>query len=152
MDRLEKIRQLSEKGYNCAQVILGAFCDEYDLPEETALKLSYNLRAGCAFRGEICGAVSAALLVYGLAFGSADPKDERAEEIVYRLSKEHMEEFEKLHGSLQCKDLLGYDVSDSADMESITEQNLFKWKCPALVRDSAMILERKINEMISKTK
>ena len=144
MNKLEKVKYYSSNGYNCAQTLLAAFSEDYGLNKELAFKLAQNLGMGCVYRGEICGAVSAALLVYGLKYGSDKPNDELADEIVFNLSKDHIKEFEELHGSIQCKDLLGYNVAIPEELEQIIEQNLFRFKCPNLIFDSVRILERQI--------
>ena len=144
MKKLDKVKYYSLNGYNCGQSILAAFGEDYGLNKELAFKLGQNLGMGCTHRGEICGAVSAALLIYGLKYGSDQPNDELSNEIVYNLSNEHIAEFEELHGTIQCKELLGYNVAIPEEMEKIMELNLFRFKCPNLIFDSARILERKI--------
>ena len=46
------------EGYNCAQTVLYAFCDELQLEKNTALKLACGFGAGMGRNGEVCGAVS----------------------------------------------------------------------------------------------
>jgi len=144
------VRQYYSNGYNCAQSILAAYGEEYGLNKELALKLAQNLGMGCAYRGEICGAVSAALLVYGLKYGSDQPNDELSNEIVFNLSDEHIKEFEELHGSIQCKDLLGYSPIIPEDLDEIISQKLFLFKCPNFIFDSVRILESKIEKTENK--
>jgi C_GCAxxG_C_C family probable redox protein len=151
MKNTEKVKQYTLNGYNCAQSILAAFGEDYGLQKDLAFKLAQNLGMGCAYRGEICGAASAALLVYGLKFGSDQPNDELSNEILYNFSSDHIKEFEKLHGSIQCRELLGYNVSIPHELDKIMELNLFRFKCPNLINDSARILERNIKSYDEKT-
>ena len=144
MNKLEKARAYSESGYNCCQSVLAAFGEDFGLTEEMAFKIAKNFGAGCVYQGEMCGAIAAALMVYGLKFGSDKPNDELSGEIIYNISSDHIQEFKEIHGSINCKDLLGHNVAYSDDMEKINEQNLFKWKCPAFIRDSAQIIEKNI--------
>jgi len=152
MSKAEKVRQNLAAGYNCAQSIMAAFAEDYGISRELALKLSLNLGGGCAFKGEMCGAVSTAFLIYGLHFGSDMANDELAEEIVYQLSSSHIREFKDLHGKLQCHELLGYNISNPDDFATIMEDDLFKLKCSGFILDSVRILESNIAETEKKLK
>ena len=148
MNKIDQIKQNLEVGYNCAQVIMAAFAEECGISREIALKLSAGLGGGCAYRGEICGAVSASLLIYGLCYGSDLPNDELREEIVYHHSSEHIREFTSMHGTIRCRELLGHDLSNPDGFAEIMEDGIFKLKCSRFVIDSARILERKLDETI----
>ncbi len=94
--------------FNCSQSVFSAFATRLGLDKETALKLASPFGGGVARRGEICGAVSGALLVLGLARGADEPagKDE-----IYRLSQEFMRLFEEKHATVICRDLLSTAIS-----------------------------------------
>lgn len=122
------------------------FAEECGISREIALRLSAGLGGGCAYRGEICGAVSAAILIYGLCYGSELPNDELNEEIVYHHSSEHIREFSGTHGSIRCRELLGHDLSNPDGFAKIMEDGLFKLKCSRFVLDSARLLKMKLDE------
>ena len=146
MDKVKKAEYYFNNGYSCAQSVLAAFCEELGLKKEMAFKLAKNFGAGCLFRGDMCGAISGALMIYGLRYGSANPNDDFSEEVVYRLSADHINKFEKLYNTVICKDLLGYHVGDPKDLETALVQNVFKLKCPNFVKDSATILLEQIEK------
>lgn len=146
MSKLDKVKEYSESGYNCCQSVLAAFGEDFGLDKNVALKMAKNFGSGCVYRGEMCGAISAALMIYGLKYGSDKPNDELASEIVYNFSRKHIQEFEKIHGTILCKELLGYHVGYPEDLEKIYEQRLFKSKCPTFIKDSAKILESLITK------
>ena len=56
-----------ETGCNCAQAVLCAYPEL--LPRETAMKLGASLGGGIGRLREVCGAVSAMVLLAGLLFG-----------------------------------------------------------------------------------
>jgi C_GCAxxG_C_C family probable redox protein len=152
MSKSELVTQNLKKGYNCAQAIMEAYAVNYGLSREQALKLSHNLGGGFAFRGELCGAVSAALLIYGLHFGSDRVHDELSEEIIFHLSSEHTRKFIELHGTLQCKELLGCNMNNQDDFSNLMDDDFFKMKCFRFVLDSVQILEQNIRETENKIK
>ena len=97
--------------WNCAQSVLGVFCEELNLDRETAMKLASGFGAGMARRQEVCGAVSGAIMAIGLKHGQAREDDKAAKETAYRLSRELMDRFQAEFGSCLCRELLpGIDL------------------------------------------
>ncbi len=125
------------RGYNCAQSLLSAFASRFGLTSQFALRLAAPFGAGMAREGQVCGALSGALMVLGLEYASARPEDK---ERIYHIAREFMEQFEVQHGSIICKELLGCDISTPAGLQAARDQNLFKTICPALVDATALAL------------
>ena len=68
-DKAERAVELFKTGgymYNCAQSVLGAFCEEFGLDLETALKLACGYGGGATKYKGMCGAASGAIMVIGL--------------------------------------------------------------------------------------
>jgi C_GCAxxG_C_C family probable redox protein len=127
------------QSYNCSQSVFSAFSDQLGLDRETALKLASPFGGGVARRGEVCGAVTGALLALGLARGSDKPagKDE-----IYQLSQEFMRLFAQKHKSILCRDLIACDISTPAGYQSASEKRVFKTICPLLVQDATEIVQK----------
>jgi C_GCAxxG_C_C family probable redox protein len=89
-------------------------------------------------RAETCGAVTGALMILGLRFGSDDAA---AKADVYPMITEFQSRFESRCESVACRDLLGCDISTPEGMEHATGKNLFKTICPKMVETAAEILE-----------
>jgi C_GCAxxG_C_C family probable redox protein len=124
--------------FNCSQSVFSAFAPQFGVDKETALKLASPFGAGIARRGEVCGAVTGALLVLGLARGADKPA---GKEEIYRLSQEFMRLFEEKHSALLCRDLIDCDISTPAGWKKAKEAGKFITTCPVLVRDSAEIVQ-----------
>ena len=86
--------------HNCAQAVLLCFCEKYGLDARTADALACGLGGG-ARCGELCGAVSGAVLVIGLRKG-AEGRQRCAAEVM-RLTNVFRQKF----GAIRCDDLLG---------------------------------------------
>jgi len=127
-------------GYNCCQSGLGAFCEEQGLERETAFTIATGFGAGCR-RGEVCGAVSGALMVLGLKYGFSDSGDEEKKNGAYLKIKDFTDRFEALHGTVTCKGILGYDISKEDEYIIIKEKDLFRSICAGVVEDATGILE-----------
>jgi len=80
-------------------------------------------------------------MVIGLKHGQANLVDEESSQRTYTLVKEFVYRFKALHGSIECKEMIGYDLSDSGELELAREIGVFQNKCPSFVYDSACILE-----------
>jgi C_GCAxxG_C_C family probable redox protein len=126
-------------GLTCSQAMLTVFGESYGIDSELAEKLGRPLSGGIARQGRTCGAVTAAVLVIGLAKDGEDKGE--AKRIAFSSVQEFFRRFEALHGTTECKNLLGASISTDEGMKKIQEEKLFTTVCPAFVRDAANILE-----------
>lgn len=139
MDRVERAVNAFGKQGNCAQAILTAFGPDYGLDQATAMGLGRSLGGGMGHLGLVCGAVSAGMLVLGLATDwPADEAQRRAAS--YEAVQEFSDRFGELRGSIQCRELLGLDLRKPEDLAQARERGLFSSFCPGLVRDAAQLL------------
>ncbi len=96
--------------FNCTQGVFTAYAVEHGIDEKLALKLATNFGGG-ARKGEMCGAVSGALMVLGLLYGHSESEDHETKARSYALSEEYRSRFIRENGSVVCRELLGYDLS-----------------------------------------
>ncbi len=90
-----------------------------------------------------CGAVTGALMALGLKYGKGLNDDESRKKETYDRATEFFHEFKKIHGSVNCRELLrGLDMNDPEDFRNIREQNLFVTLCEKYVGDAAELAER----------
>jgi len=140
MTREEKAVELFSNGYNCAQAVLGAFCEDNGLDINTALKIASGFGGGIRC-GEVCGAVSGAIMVIGLKCGFYIQKDFEQKNYCNKKSYEFMEKFKELNGSVLCRDLLGVDIRCPDDHNTPEAREGHKNICPKLVKIAVQILE-----------
>jgi C_GCAxxG_C_C family probable redox protein len=128
--------------FNCSQSVFSTFAIQFGLDKQVALKLASPFGGGIARRGEICGAVTGALLALGLARGADKPagKDE-----IYRLAQEFMHRFEEKHNSLLCRDLIDCDISTPEGWLKAKETGTFTTVCPLMVREATEIVQTLLN-------
>ena len=130
-----------EKGYSCAPSVLAAYSEQFGLSEELALKIACGFGGGIGHTGRTCGAVTGAVMVIGLKHGQADVTDEESRAETHKLVQEFIDRFETLHGSVECKALIGYDLSNPAEFEAARADDAREKKCRGFVHDAACILE-----------
>ena len=141
MTRAEEARRQFEKGFHCAPALLSTYSEQFGLDKALALRIACGFGAGIGRMGRTCGAVTGALMVIGLKYGQTNLADAESSQRTYTLVKEFTDRFAALHGSIECKELIGYDLSDSGELGLARESGVFKDKCPSFVYDSACILE-----------
>ena len=141
MSRAEEAKKQFEKGFLCAPTVLSTYSEQLGLEKTLALKMACGFGAGIGRMGRTCGAVTGAVMVIGLKHGQVNLADMESREKTYTLVKEFVDRFTALHGSIECKELIGYDLSNSSDLKSARESGVFQNKCPSFVYDSARILE-----------
>ncbi len=93
-------------GYNCAQSVVLAFCEELGLTEEQAAIMSEGFGGGMGRTRSVCGAVSGMVMLAGLkkSKGKAGDMDTRLE--IYSDIKNMFADFENEFGAKICSELM----------------------------------------------
>lgn len=109
------------RGCNCAQSVLLLFCEKYGLDFASGMRVAAGLGGG--FRcGELCGAISGAVLAIGLRHAAIVPEDLAQKEICYQKTEEFVETFRARFGKVACRELLeekGRDICDELIAASV---------------------------------
>ena len=112
MNHAEKAFQLFKSGYNCAQSVAMAFCDQTGLSEPQAARMASAFGGGIGRMREVCGAVSGMFMVLGLLYGYDDPKDDGSKKELYTEVQALADQFKADAGSIICRDILKNPPSD----------------------------------------
>ena len=147
MNQVENAVQTFKQGYNCAQAVLSAYCQNFGLDRETAIKLTAPFGGGIAAIGEVCGAVSGAVMVIGLGCGSFDVGNPESKERAYRVTREFLKKFKEKNHSILCRNLIGMDISTPAGIAKARKEGVFTEICPKFVRDASEILEEWVKSL-----
>ncbi len=145
ISKADKAKEYFANNFNCSQAVFTAFATEMGIEEELALKLATQFGGG-ARCGQLCGAVSGALMVLGLKYGhfQSDNSEQKAQ--AYKIATEFNKRFCEINGSVVCKDLLGYNLSVPDEMALIKEKNLFSTVCPKVISDATEVVEQILSE------
>jgi C_GCAxxG_C_C family probable redox protein len=112
------------------------------LDQEAALRIAAAFGGGLARSGGPCGAMSGALMVIGLQHGMVSADLPQAKEHTYQIAQEFVEQFRAANGAVDCRDLLGHDMSTPEERQVIKEAGLTKAICPTLVQSATEILDK----------
>jgi C_GCAxxG_C_C family probable redox protein len=140
MSDVDQAAAFFEEGFSCSQSVLGAASERHGLPRATALRLADAFGGGMGALGRTCGAVTGALMVLGLARGRTRADDLDAKRATHEAVQRFVAEFERRHGSTECKVLLGCDIHTPELARAAREAGRFT-VCAGLVRSAAELLE-----------
>lgn len=135
----EKCKELFHTGIDCSQVTFALGAEMLGFDKDTAMKIAAAFGGGM-FNGDTCGAVSGCLMALGLKYGHLQNDPETKEEMT-NLTNEFEQAFIEENGSLICRDLLGYDISNPEDVKIIMEKGLLDKICPVVTSIACEILE-----------
>lgn len=136
-----------KEGYNCSQSVFMAFCDEYEMDFEVALKISSSFGGGMGRLREVCGAVTGMFMVAGMIYGYADPKDHNSKTEHYNRIQYLAKEFDEKNHSIICRELLGLDTGKNSPVPELRTAEYYKKRpCIELVGMAADIMENYIKE------
>jgi len=142
MTKAEQAISKFVEGYNCAQSVRHAFCEDLQMDQDTALKMTCGFGAGMGRKGEVCGAVTGGIMALGAKHGRGENEDRTATEATYARTRELMDQFAQRHGTCLCRELLnGCDLTTEEGRKSFGENDLFNKICKPCVQSAVEILE-----------
>jgi C_GCAxxG_C_C family probable redox protein len=136
----EAFETMTTHKMNCAQSVLTTFCEELGMDIKQALEIAQGFGGGMHI-DSTCGAVTGAYMVLGLANKISPENPRSGMDKTNEQIKEFIRKFTELHGSLNCTELIGYNCTIPEESAEAREKGVFGSVCPALVRDSAKIIE-----------
>jgi len=142
MDRVNKAVKLYSEGLSCSQAVLSVFADKFNLDEKTMMKISGGFGGGVGASGLICGALSGAVMVIGLKYGAAAPEDQDAKQKTREEVRGFIKKFNDEFGAIDCRRLIGFDMSKPAEFEYVHNNNITKQICPKFVEFAVRELEK----------
>jgi len=137
-EKVQKALELFDSGFNCAQSVAGAFCEQFGMDEQLMMKIAGGFGGGIRC-GEVCGAVSGAVMILGLKYGQYVADDKASKQKCYEITSEFMEKYSKRKGTVLCRELLGYDIRDAEARAKYPGRQ--KEVCPKAIEAAVLILE-----------
>ena len=141
LNKPEQAEKLFRNEYLCAPSVLSTFSQELGLSKDMALKIATGFGAGIAGRSTICGAITGAIMAIGLKYGRGMSEPREVQEKTFEIVNEFIGKFIEKHGTVECKELIGYDLTNSRERVMALENRVYETICPKLVKDAAELLE-----------
>ncbi len=131
----ERVQQIFDSGFNCAESVLKACQELYQLPgAEVVPRVATGFGGGIGRKGSVCGALTGGIIALGLEMGRVDPKDAQARDRLYAISREIYEKFEKEFGTALCFNLTQCDLTTPEGQKKAKELNLHQNLCSQFVQ------------------
>ena len=135
----EKAATLFREGYNCAQSVLLTMQDFWNEKKPLEPKVASAFGGGIGGRGSLCGALTGGVIAIGQKDGSNEQIDKEREK-AYFLAITFYNRFQKENGSVFCRDLIGYDLTDPKERKKARDSQVFLNKCVHFVEKAVDIL------------
>jgi C_GCAxxG_C_C family probable redox protein len=142
MNHAEIATAAFQEHFNCSQAVISAYAAELGLDRTAALRLATAFGGGMGRLADTCGAVTGAFMAIGLKYGMVSSAEQAAKEKTYGVVQEFARQFRARYGALDCRDLLGCDLSAPDGLQTAREKHLFDTRCPHLIRTATEILDQ----------
>jgi C_GCAxxG_C_C family probable redox protein len=169
-NRIEVAKRNYLSGFNCSQSVIAAYCDYFQLDKKLAFKLSCGFGGGIARTQNICGVISAAIMLTGLNFNRvADDdfekvnknflekifKSTKKEKIYNDLSSQRktfmksrrfLNAFNDRYGSVNCEGIIKCDINSDEGFERAKENGILTTKCVDCIEFGCKMIEKELFE------
>lgn len=125
-DRGTLAKEYFLKGYNCSQAVLLAFSDLTGLDEKTAMRMASSFGGGMGRMREVCGTVSASLMVLGILHGydATSPTMQEDKKAHYARVQEFAARFRAEVGTIVCREILEAHAKHLEAMQGKTDEQI----------------------------
>ena len=118
---------------NCAQSVVGAYAEQYNLDKDTLYQMATAFGGGMGHSNGVCGAISGGLMVLGLK--------QYDKETTYAKTRHLMDEFIKRNGTRDCEKLIGVDLMTEEGKKKFKLDGTKKKVCEKCIADVIDIIE-----------
>jgi len=129
----EKAKENFTNGFNCTESVLKSLTAEMGIECSCIPKIATGFGAGFGRHGEICGAITGAVMALGLKYGRSDTKDPEAKEKAYAIVDDFIKTFESKFKNIRCIDLTGCNMLTPEGLQKAKYNNVHKNICTDLV-------------------
>ena len=129
------------EGYRCSEAILASYGGRVGLNHDLAMKIGCAFGGGLGSQGDVCGAITASIIILGLKHGRTDKNDSERRIKTDSQVQKFLKKFKAKNKHIRCNDLIGFDRSTPEGHDIAAAAGVFKKLCPKFVKDAALILE-----------
>jgi C_GCAxxG_C_C family probable redox protein len=126
-----------QSGYNCTQSVLLTLCGSMSSEAKSDLipKIGSGFGGGIGLCGGVCGSLTGSIMAIGIKHGSNDPGEEK-NLIAYAKANTLYRKFEKKHGTVLCRELIKYDLTDPEQIAKARQEGVFEKICVNFVKSA----------------
>jgi C_GCAxxG_C_C family probable redox protein len=135
----ERAATLFRESYNCAQSVLLTMFEHWNMKNELVPKIATPFGGGIGMCGSLCGALMGGVMAIGVKHGTNEPSYEKRQK-AYTVASKFYKRFEREHGSVCCRELTGYDLTNPEEIEKARDARVFETKCTDIVKSVVVAL------------
>jgi len=124
-------------GYNCTQSILltltGSMSPE--VKSDLIPKIGSGFGGGIGLCGCVCGSLTGIIMAVGIKYGSNEPGEEK-NLLAYSKANALYRQFEKKHGTVLCRELIKYDLTNPEQVSKARQEGVFEKLCANFVKSA----------------
>ena len=124
-------------GYNCTQSILltltGSMSPE--VKSDLIPKIGSGFGGGIGLCGCVCGSLTGIIMAVGIKYGSNEPGEEK-NLLAYSKANALYRQFEKKHGTVLCRELIKYDLTNPEQVSKARQEGVFEKLCVNFVKSA----------------
>jgi C_GCAxxG_C_C family probable redox protein len=143
-EAVEEVTKYVDQGFLCVEAVLKTLADAKGVESEYIPAIATGMAAGVGRTGQICGAVTGAILGLGLWFGRNKPVTSVRKPYWY--SRLFIENWMELHNDISCSGLLGLELDTPEDLTIFQERNFWEVKCRKYIVNAVKLAIYIINE------
>jgi C_GCAxxG_C_C family probable redox protein len=129
----ERAVKLFDLGFNCAEAVLLALSEEFNQVSPAIPRIATGFGAGIGRTGQICGALTGAVMAIGLQQGCDKAEEKEKRNATYADVRKMLKAFQRGFGSIECRELTKCDLQTSKGQEKYHKQELRKTRCSEFV-------------------
>jgi C_GCAxxG_C_C family probable redox protein len=129
-------------GFNCAESVLLANMERLGVEGEWLPRVASGFGGGIARTGQVCGALTGAVMALGWAMGRSAPDDSIDE--LYGEVAGLVDEFTSEFGTTSCRMLIDIDLSDPEEHKRAQKTGIFEQQCARYVEFCAARVAEKL--------
>ncbi len=115
--------------YGCAETSFMVLKTAYGLEDPMDPAAAIALNGGVGWSGAMCGSLTGAALAVGMLAERRIPDHARAKLVARELVAGALERFRAVHGSLDCRELIGYDLRAPGEHHAFLDSGLWRTRC-----------------------
>ena len=132
--------------FNCAESVLLGVTKACGLECECVPRIATGFGGGVSSCGEICGALTGAVMAMGLKFGRESAEDVEAKNALYEKVQNLLDSFKREFGTIRCLELTECDFRTPEGKEKAKELDLHGGLCRKFVEFAANEAAQMITE------
>ena len=115
--------------FGCAETTFIVLKGAYGLDDPMDASAAMALNGGVAYSGGACGAITGAALAVGMLAERRIDDHHAAKSVARRLIAGLMDDFLVVHGAVDCRDLIGYDLRAPGQHEAFIAGGIWRDRC-----------------------